>query len=348
MAYTDPGEPFDFTKTGILGLQTFETFGCDVFAEDPPTPDRLEPDVFFRRGTHSDARLTAPDGQRVRFWGFTDPDSPNEIDRTAAYPSPLMRVRQGQVVHTQLESEHGAHTIHFHAIEPTTMNDGVGHVSFEVNDTYIYQWQAAEPGTYFYHCHRNTVLHFEMGMVGPLIVDPPEGPGYLYSGGPRYQVERILFVDDVDPRWHDLAGGSHDVGLCGEDAELNRWEPKYFLINGVFSNKTMTDPKVMTTGRLGQRILVRIINAGYSVLRITLGINASLVGVDGRMLGRHPWNRVMAIPANSPQVLTTAGRFDLLITPFTRGNFPVKFEFIDWISGVVHPGGVVNTQIKVI
>jgi FtsP/CotA-like multicopper oxidase with cupredoxin domain len=348
MAYQQQPFNFDFRKTGVQGLVNYDTFGCNVFGEDPPTPDWLEPDIVFNRGTHSDARIRAPDGREIRFWGFIDPDSPDPVQRTAPYPSPLIRVRQGQIVHVHLESEHGPHTIHFHAIEPTTMNDGVGHVSFEVNDAYTYQWQANEIGTYFYHCHRNTVLHFEMGMIGPLIVDPPQGPGWVSATGPTYQVERIWFCDDVDPRWHNLNNGDHDVGLCGEDAGLNRWEPKYFLINGVFSNNTLNDPKVSPTVKLGQRLLIRIINAGYSVMRITMGTNVVLVGVDGRVLGKHPWNTTVPIPANSTQVLTTAGRFDYLVTPTRRGNIPCKIEFIDWVSGLVHPGGVVNTQIKVV
>ena len=351
MAYQiEEPDQLDYTKTGVKGLVTYDSFGCNVFAEHPPTPDRLDPDVVYRLATHSDARLQAPDGKEIRFWGFFNPDSSNPAERTAPYPSPMIRVRKGQVVHIDLfDTEHGAHTIHFHAIEPTTMNDGVGHTSFEVNDRYVYQWQAAEEGTYFYHCHRNTVHHMEMGMFGPLIVDPPEGPGRLYSGGPRYHVERTWFVDDVDLRWHEQNFRNHDQGMCGEDVGFNRFEPKYFLVNGVFNDKTMTDPRVMSTSRLGQRVLIRIVNASYSVLRITLGINARLVGADGRMLGRHPWNRTVNIPANSPQILTTAGRFDFLITPTRRGNYPVKMEFIDWITGLVQDDGrgVVDTQIKV-
>ena len=245
---------FDFRRTGVQGRVNFATFGCDVFAEDPPTPDRLTPDVFYHFETHSDAKIRAPDGREVRFWGFFDRVSTDPARRRKTYPSPMIRVRQGQIVHVKLDTEHGPHTIHFHAIEPTTMNDGVGHVSFEINDTYTYQWQANEIGTFFYHCHRNTVLHFEMGMIGPLIVDPLEGPGVLYSGGPTYQVERVWLVDDVDPRWHSQLGGDHDQGLCGDDVGFNRFEPKYFMVNGVFSNKTMTDPKVMAQATLGQKI----------------------------------------------------------------------------------------------
>lgn len=342
---------FDFRKTGVKGLVNFSTFGCNVFAEDPPTPDRLPPDIFYSFITHSDAKVTAPDGRQIRFWGFSDVLS-DDPARSNNYPSPLIRLRQGQVIHVRLESEHGPHTIHYHAIEPTTMNDGVGHVSFEVNDVYTYQWQAAEVGTFFYHCHRNTVLHFEMGMVGPLIVDPPEGPGFVHTGGPRYHVERAWLVDDVDPRWHSQNAGEHDQGLCGEDVGFNRFEPKYFLINGVFSNRTMHDPRVMAEARLGQRVLIRIINASYSVLRITLGHPATLVEADGRILGlaARPWSRRVAVSANNTQILTTSGRFSYLFAPTVRGSIPIRIEFLDWIKGTVQDNGrgVITSQIRVV
>ncbi|PTQ11420.1 copper oxidase [Sphingomonas oleivorans] len=336
----------DFKKTGVKGKVTFSTFGCNVFQESPATPDKIRPDVVIERAVHTDGRWNTPDGKRVRYWGFADPLSPIAADRVAPYPSPLIRVRQGQVVHTKLKSKKNAHTIHHHGIEPTTFNDGVGHVSFEVQTEYSYQWQPAHPGTFFYHCHRNTVLHFEMGMFGMLIVDPPEGPGTLYSGGPTYQVERIWVADDVDPRWH--IPNEHDAGLCGEDAGLNRFEPKYFLISGVFNNKTMLDSRVAVEAKLGDRILIRLLNASYSILRLTLGVDALLVSVDGRQLGAEPWNSPKLFPAGSRIELTTASRFDLLITPTQRGVFGVKFEFLHWITGKVQADGAGIAQTRII
>jgi hypothetical protein len=65
------------------------------------------------------------------------------------------------------------HTIHWHGIEPTPINDGVGHCSMEIGN-YVYQWQPNFTGTYFFHCHRNTMQHFEFGLFSLLPIDPPD------------------------------------------------------------------------------------------------------------------------------------------------------------------------------
>ena len=171
--------------------------------------DRVEPDVAFVREVHNGAHLRMHDGREVEFWSFNDPFSRDD----KPFPSPMIRVREGQIVHTTLIPSMNTHTIHHHGIEPTPHNDGVGHTSFEVKDHYTYQWRPAHAGTYFYHCHKNTVLHFEMGMYGPLVVDPPEGPGYVRRGTEivPYDHEVLWIPDDVEPDWHDHSNHSNAV-----------------------------------------------------------------------------------------------------------------------------------------
>lgn len=319
----------DWAKGTALGKpSTFDNFGCTVPQAAPDTPDPVLPDVVVEREVYDNLDLVMPDGAKLRVWGFRDPRS----SAPATFPSPAIRVREGQVVHTRLHVKKGAHTIHHHGIEPLAFNDGVGHSSFEVNPTYTYQWRPHQAGTYAYHCHVNTVLHFEMGMYGLLIVDPPEGPGRVFSGGPKYDVEAFWVLDDFDPRWHTL---DHGAGLCGGDAGLDRFEPKYFVVTGVTSDKTRTDPRVAVRARQGQSILVRAVNSCYGPTRMTIaGLDAQIVAADARPLtGRYA--RPIDLPAGRTLDLITAQRYDLIIPAVRTGVFPVQFEYLDWLTGRV-------------
>jgi FtsP/CotA-like multicopper oxidase with cupredoxin domain len=178
---------------------------------------------------------------------------------------------QGDVVQATVGFQLDAHTIHWHGIEPTPLNDGVGHTSFEATSSFVYQFATNTAGTYFYHCHKNTVLHFEMGLYGGLIVDPlnpdPDslnqapyptgGPGFASANVPGfpgfdpanfvvpYDVEAVWAVDSFDSIWHLL---NHDAFMQKCDANdpmaaanftndgiLNVFRPDVFLISGVVS-----------------------------------------------------------------------------------------------------------------
>jgi FtsP/CotA-like multicopper oxidase with cupredoxin domain len=307
----------------------------------------------------------------VRFWGF--------FDTVRQFPSEAIRVVEGEIVHCTLNSSLNSHTIHWHGIEPTTMNDGVGHMSFEVTGSYKYQWQANSAGNYFYHCHKNTVLHFEMGMYGMLIVDPPNpngplapvqppyaigGPGYIRRGNEivPYDVEAIWVTDDVDPRWHSLqhnAGFGNGVNLDPfPSAGLNVFNPQYFLITGVpqpwcgNSPNDPVHPGVATTVRVGQTLLVRLVCAAYTLNRITIGgLDAEIIAMDGRVLGQTPYTRYshpLTIFAGVVVDLTAARRFDLLIRPTANdiGTHKMVVEFRDSVN--LQTLGIAETFIHVV
>jgi len=213
-------------------------FGTDGWPQEsnPVTPHKVTPDIKFYREVYGNGKLQLPDGTVLRHWGFEDENGRRSI------PSPLMRVRQGQIVHVELKATKGPHTIHHHGIEPDSHNDGVGHTSFDVGTRYTYQWRPSEAGTFFYHCHVNTPLHVQMGMFGALIIDPweptphPDGKKPLHDAPDSWRYhpehERIWPLYSCDPTWHQL---THNAGLCGEDVGLNVWRPKYFSIGRPFT-----------------------------------------------------------------------------------------------------------------
>ena len=316
----------------------FAAFGCELPEPNGmATPDRLTPDITFIREGARTLNIRMPDGKDVEFWIFVD--ARDDRSKTM-FPSKPIRVRQGQIVHSTLDAKKNNHTIHHHGMNSSTYNDGVGHVSFEVHEKYTYQFQPHQAGTYFYHCHKNTVLHFEYGMYGFLIVDPPvgvnppkgQGIGYLFQGGPAYDVEALWAFDDVDPRWHTLG---HDAGMCGDDEGLNLFDPKYFMISGVAAPKTETDRRVVINAKVGQRILIRSLNASYSLVDMTIeGLDATIYGVDGRPLGHpdHPWSKPIFVPAGTAVETCTAQRRDYIVQPTKPGRYRVVVEFCDWVA----------------
>ena len=336
----------------ILDQSQFERFGCRIRTASPQTPDRVDPDVSFMLGVHSSAAVTMPDGQRVDFMSFHHYIGDDEDDdNTKVFPGPILRVAEGQIVHTTLMPSRNTHTIHHHGIEPTPHNDGVGHTSFEVENQYTYQWRAGSSGSFFYHCHKNTVLHFEMGMYGPLIVDPPQGPGFVRRGTEvvPYQHEVEWIPDDVDPRWHTL---DHLTGVlaCPFDTSrhLLHFDPKYWLLSGVPHPRSIDDPAVAVRCGLGERVLVRLLNASYGPVVVTLPFDALCVNIDGHTLGgpkdarySHPY----WITAGHPLELSTAQRYDLLLEPDRLGVFEVPFDFKHWVRN--EPYGYAATTITV-
>ncbi|HYM63400.1 MAG TPA: multicopper oxidase domain-containing protein [Gaiellaceae bacterium] len=289
----------------------------------PETLFRQNPDRSFFRQFFNE-RMRFSDGFETEIWAFHD-ESGAKI-----FPAPTIRVTEGEIAHVLLKAGKGPHTIHFHGIEPDPRNDGVGHTAFEVTGGFTYQWQPqkGEPGnpnqgaagSYFYHCHVNTVLHVQMGMFGPLIVDPivhpafpvPQGGRRAFVDGPVYDVatEALIVSWEVDPRWHEL---NHAAGLDGQDVGLNRFEPsRFYLLGGTLNGgsgggATNTDGSSGSGGggrvleikevraRLGGLpTLVRFLNGSYFPTRAffnrpssglppaTDGVDVEVISHDGR------------------------------------------------------------------
>jgi FtsP/CotA-like multicopper oxidase with cupredoxin domain len=249
--------------------------------ESPPTPELLAPTNpvpgqmlnagyqdrvttpnTVQRDLLHGLRLTMFDGTRVEMFVFSDRDNPST--QNGNYPGATIRVPRGVIFHCQTQTSGGPHTIHWHGLEPTPINDGVGHCSMELGQ-YIYQFQPNFIGTYFYHCHRNTVQHFEFGLHGLIIVEPPDRskriaantanfpqfPGFNsnpITSDPLgytlpYDVEAFWVLQAVDSVWHDIAAdhfaffpahgtqpGVNDTFYRGFFHDYN---PDYFFVTGV-------------------------------------------------------------------------------------------------------------------
>jgi FtsP/CotA-like multicopper oxidase with cupredoxin domain len=296
MSGRNPG-PFDFS-CNVTKVDTIPTpnLVTDAQAVQLFRDGKLSSPTIrkFTRSFFSSGKAIMPDGVEVQVWGFAD-----EKDGKP-FPSPQIRLMEGELAQVKLNTGKRVHTIHHHGIEPDPFNDGVGHTSFETSGTYTYQFRPSEAGSYWYHCHVNTVLHVQMGLFGTLVVDPLQpatDPKRVHRDGPVYVHERYWVPYSIDPRWHTL---EHAAGLCGEDVGLNNFVPKYFGISGKFqkfgndlanvfqpTTPAINDPTVALTAPRGEPILIRVLNGQYFPIVILFGDPAKplpvrVVATDGR------------------------------------------------------------------
>jgi hypothetical protein len=339
---------------------------------EPETPGRIAPDKEYEMRVFG-RDLEMPDGREIEFWGFED--RINRAEEDVIRPSSLIRVTEGDIVHVTVKPSKRQHTLHLHGIEIDTHNDGVGHTSFEVTGSYTYQFNAGAPfqsldstqpktrgaGTYFYHCHVNTTLHFQMGMYGGLIVDPAEGPGTAFHGGPQYDLdsERAWFAGDVDPVWHELG---HAAGMKGGDAGLNDFNPVYFDISGKFQpmrngrtdpDAVIEDPAVATTAEVGGLpTLIRFANSSYGRERVIFhgidegSLRVQLIASDGRGFDGQAPNFAQPFDIEGPWDVVSAERYDFLVTALQPGTSLVTIEHRHWITGELL--GVCRTTVTAV
>lgn len=144
-----------------------EVMAAAGLADPPSLPHTLELDLL-----NGDAVFTWDGLKRLNWYMIGDTNLATQGGGT--YPGPTIRMPRGVIYHATTKGKGPPpHTIHWHGLEPTPMNDGVGHCSMEIGD-YTYQLQPSFIGTYFYHCHRNTMQHFEFGLYGLFLVEPPD------------------------------------------------------------------------------------------------------------------------------------------------------------------------------
>ncbi|WP_051399909.1 multicopper oxidase family protein [Haloechinothrix halophila] len=192
-------------------------------------------------------------------------------------PGKELRVRAGEPVEVRLKNHLPADsTIHWHGLRIANAMDGVPGVTQDPvrpGEEYRYVITPPDAGTFWLHSHGQ--LQTDRGLYAPLIVDDPDEPG-------DYDHEWIIVLDDwldgtgTNPEevFHHLRSGGHHGGDY-DDPCLGHLgmhlgdvhDYAYYLING----RVPEAPRTFT-GRPGQRVRLRIINAAAdTIFRVALG-----------------------------------------------------------------------------
>jgi FtsP/CotA-like multicopper oxidase with cupredoxin domain len=277
-------------------------------------------------------------GQTLGVWYFAPQDGSNigrgfMADRQ--FPSVHLEVIEGQDVSIDFFNQSFApHTIHLHGLDVDQQNDGVPQTSAAVapQTSFTYQFVAPHAGTYHYHCHVDTVLHYARGMFGAIVVRPPDGAlDRAWDGGPTFDEEALWHLHSVDPTWfnHFVSGPA-----------LARYRPTGFLINGKETADASTDPFTRIVVGRGQRTYLRLLNADYNWTRVSLGgMRFEVVASDGRPMQK--------APTVTQWELGPGERYDLLFSaPPVAGTHVATVEFLSAATSEVI--GTAETVIEVI
>lgn len=281
-----------------------------------------------------------PDGNDIRIMGYAE-----SISDPINIPSPVLYCEEGDSVRLMLYnlSQGAPHTIHLHGLDVNQQNDGVPSLSFEVEhqEQAYYFFKAPHPGTYIYHCHVLSSIHFQGGMYGIIVVKPRSNPNLTWENGIEYQHEHLWSFSEIDTIWHKNEFLLQDHSVNSEIKIPETYAPQYFLINGnsVASNINTSD---RITGVSNEKTLLRLGNVGYNMIKITFPdeLNPEIISSDGRPLPS-------PISSNT-QWIYPGERYQVIFSPINEYQGNINVEYYDMLKGTLNHTNIVEVNINLV
>ncbi|SEJ84539.1 Multicopper oxidase mco [Marinovum algicola] len=208
-------------------------------------------------------------------------------------PGPEIRIRQGDRLQVEVMNDLAEETtVHWHGIRLPNAMDGVPHLTqgpIAPGDRFVYEFDALDAGTFWYHPHQRSFEQVGRGLYGPLIIDE--------ANPPRVDRDVTWVLDDwrlaEDASISDDFGNAHDVshaGRLGNTVTINGRVPETFEVAS------------------GERIRLRLINAANArIFALDFGDHAPrIIALDGQPVTPHE-------PRDGVVVLGPAMRVDVIL-----------------------------------
>ena len=120
------------------------------------------------------------------------------------FPAPLIRLKEGKWAIIKVYNEMNEPTsIHWHGLILPNEMDGVPGLTFDgipPKSSFTYKFPVVQSGTYWYHSH--TGLQEQLGLYGPLILDPKEPEPFEYDREYVIVLSDWTFEDPYDVLMH--------------------------------------------------------------------------------------------------------------------------------------------------
>jgi FtsP/CotA-like multicopper oxidase with cupredoxin domain len=272
-------------------------------------------------------------GSAYQTWFFDRDGSLSGFMSDRKLPSAHLEVIEGQPTTIEFTNTSPMpHTIHLHGLDVDQANDGVPQTSAAVApfESFTYQFVAPHAGTYHYHCHVDTIVHYHRGMAGAIIVRPPGGATNLaWKGGPTFDEEVLWHLQTFDTTWGNVTTSGPATA---------RHRPDVFLLNGLESADAAADPFTRIEVPVGTAVYARLVHTGYQWARVSFGgLPFQVVASDGRPMRQ-------SVTADTWE-LGPGERYDVLLTPTEPAVLSANVAYLDDYTGAVL--GAVSTDLIV-
>lgn len=190
-------------------------------------------------------------------------------------PSPVLRVREGDIVNIKLTND--TKSKHSHSLDIHGMNMDIINSSgvLKSGESKTYKFRASTAGVFLYHCGSHSQSkHISRGMFGVIIVDPKRDTRHAPDR------EYVLIQSEIYQNSKNLQKKNPDAVVF--NGRINRYDP--------INDATATGN--MLVGKPGERVRIYFANAGPykdSVLHLKGGI------WDRIWLGGHPKNPLVGL-----------------------------------------------------
>src|SRR5947208_1462737 len=247
------------TTRGAGRMDVQETFSTETAGLPEASPSEV---IRLRDGDRFELRIT-PVRKRLG-------DSVMRmIGYNGSIPGPTLHVDQGSEITVQVENNGDIEaTVHWHGLRLENRYDGVPHETQEpipIGEVFTYKVQFPDAGFYWYHPHIREDFGQEMGLYGPIIVEPAD-PAYW----PVVDRQLSITLDDL-------------LVEDGHIAPFLRAGPN-FTAMGRFGNVMLINGGTEFSGRasLGEVVRLYIVNtANTRIFNFAVrGARAKLVGGD--------------------------------------------------------------------
>ncbi|MCM3270857.1 multicopper oxidase family protein [Paenibacillus elgii] len=194
-------------------------------------------------------------------------------------PGPQIRVKQGDTVKINLKNQLPEPvTIHWHGVPVPNAMDGIPGVTqnaVQPGQSFMYEFKADVPGTYWYHSHQDSVNQLDRGLYGSFVVE----------GKNEEKVDRdyTLMLDEwmssgempgMNMSGGNMSGMDHSTMNMGHDMSMY----DLYTING--KSGSLVDQLPV---KQGDKVRIRLINAGYLSHQIHLhGHEFKVIATDGQ------------------------------------------------------------------